>query len=78
MKIIVLGLGHLGTVAAGGLASAGHDVTGLDADHRKIEGLRSGGVSIYEPGLQDCLASCVDRGNLRFSRLDEFTGPSVR
>ena len=75
MKIIVLGLGHLGTVAAGGLASAGHDVTGLDADHRKIEELRSGMVSIYEPGLQDCLASCVDRGNLRFSRLDEFTGP---
>ena len=75
MRITVLGLGHLGTVAAGGLASAGHDVTGLDNDHRKIEELKSGRVSIYEPGLQECLASCVDRGNLRFSRSDEYTGP---
>ena len=75
MKITVLGLGHLGTVAAGGLATAGHDVTGLDNDHRKIEELNSGRVSIYEPGLQECLASCVDRGNLRFSRSDEFSGP---
>ena len=74
MRITVLGLGHLGTVAAGGLAAAGHDVTGLDNDCRKIEELRSGRISIYEPGLQECLASCVDRGNLRFSALDEFRG----
>ena len=75
MKITVLGLGHLGAVAAGGLASAGHDVTGLDTDHRKVEELRSGRISIYEPGLQECLVSCIDSGNLRFSNLDDFTGP---
>ena len=75
MKITVLGLGHLGTVVAGGLAEAGHDVTGLDTDRRKVQELRSGQVSIYEPELPECLASAVDRGNLRFSPLDEFSGP---
>ena len=75
MNITVVGLGHLGTVAAGGLAAAGHDVTGLDIDERKVRALQSGRAPMYEPGLEDCLASGVDRGNLRFFRLDEFAAP---
>ena len=66
MKITVIGLGHLGMVAAGGLAAAGHDVTGLDIDERRVQALRAGQVSVYEPGLQECVATAVDRGNLRF------------
>ena len=75
MNITVVGLGHLGTVAAGGLAAAGREVTGLDIDERKVAALRAGRAPIYEPGLEECLASGVDRGNLRFFRLDEFTAP---
>ena len=74
MKITVVGLGHLGTVAAGGLAAAGHDVTGLDIDERNVQALRAGEMSIYEPGLPECVDSAVDRGNLRFFRVDEFAG----
>ena len=41
MKITVVGLGHLGTMAASGLAMAGHEVTGIDVADRTIERLRS-------------------------------------
>ena len=73
MKIKVIGLGYLGTVAAGGLAAAGHDVTGLDIDARRVQALRAGQVPVYEPGLQECVATAVDRGNLRFLHSDEST-----
>ena len=75
MKITVFGLGHLGTVAAGGLAAVGHDVTGLDIDEHKVQALRANRMHIYEPELRECVSSGVDSGNLRFCRMDEFTGP---
>ena len=74
MKITVVGLGHLGTVAAGGLATAGHDVTGLDIDEWRIQSLKEGQMPFYEPGLQECVVSAVDRGNLRFWHSGEFSG----
>ena len=73
MKITVVGLGHLGTVAAGGLATAGHDVTGLDVDESRIQTLNGGQIPFYEPGLQECVVSAVDRGNLRFFNSGEFS-----
>ena len=74
MKITVIGLGHMGLVAAGGLAAAGHDVTGLDIDEGRVQALRSGRIHLYEPGLRDCVAAAVNRGNLRFLQSDEFSG----
>ena len=75
MKITVVGLGHLGVVAAGGLAMAGHEVTGVDIDDRSVRKLRSGDAPFYEPGLEEWVAAGIDRGNLRFFHLDEFSGP---
>ena len=75
MKITVVGLGHLGTVAAGALAAAGHQVSALDIDDGKVRELRSGRLHIHEPGLQECVSSALDRGNLRFSQIDEFSDP---
>ena len=74
MRITVVGLGHLGTVAASGLALAGHQVTGVDIDDRRIEKLKAGMAPAYEPGLQDWMAAAVDGGNLDFHRPDEFAG----
>ena len=36
MMTTVIGLGHVGTVAAAGLASAGHDVLGVDVDRQRV------------------------------------------
>ena len=74
MKITVIGLGRLGAVAAGGLATAGHEVTGLDVDERRVKALTDGRIPFYEPGLEECLTVAVDRGNLRFQRTSDFSG----
>ena len=74
LKITVIGLGRLGTVAAAGLASAGHQVIGLDVDEQRVRALRKGRLPFYEPGLEECLISGVDRGNLRFIQNEEYAG----
>lgn len=67
MKVCVQGLWHLGSVTAACLASVGHDVVGLDADQKTIDGLNQGKAPLFEPGLDDLLQSGVDKGSLRFT-----------
>jgi UDPglucose 6-dehydrogenase len=67
LKICVLGLWHLGTVTAGCLAAAGHDVIGLDFDSRTIEGLQEGLPPVSEPGLQEQLKNGIKKGRLSFT-----------
>ena len=74
MNITVIGLGRLGAVAAGELATAGHEVTGLDVDERRVKALTDGRIPFYEPGLEECLTVAVDRGNLRFLWTSDFSG----
>ena len=74
MEITVIGLGHLGIVAAGGLAKQGHQVTGLDIDYRRVDQLRKGAVPIYEPGLDEWISAGANGGSLRFLHLEEFNG----
>ena len=52
MKITVVGLGYVGTVAAAGLCEAGHEVVGIDVDRRRVEALAAGRVPMFEPGLE--------------------------
>ena len=42
MKISVIGLGYVGSVAAAGLSAAGHDVLGIDIDREKVKAYASG------------------------------------
>jgi UDPglucose 6-dehydrogenase len=71
-KICVQGLWHLGSVTAAGLASVGHDVTGLDFDTDVVAGLRAGKPPIFEPGLNDLVEKELASGRLRFTAaLDE-------
>lgn len=55
MIVCVQGLWHLGTVTAACLASAGHQVIGLDFDAATISKLREGRAPIAEPGLDELL-----------------------
>jgi UDPglucose 6-dehydrogenase len=67
MKITVIGSGYVGLVSGACLAELGNDVLCLDVDPRKIAILNSGGVPIYEPGLEDVIKSNVAAGRLRFT-----------
>ena len=72
MKITVVGLGYVGTVAAAGLSEAGHHVVGIDIDPHRVETLAAGRVPIYEPGLQPKIARGLRDGSLRFLHRDHF------
>ena len=64
MKIAIFGLGYVGSVSAGCLAAAGHDVIGVDVEPQKLELLRSGKSPVTEPDLDELLAAGVATGTL--------------
>lgn len=67
MKITIIGSGYVGLVSGACFADLGNDVVCLDVDAKKIALLRGGGIPIYEPGLQQLVASNVAAGRLRFT-----------
>jgi UDPglucose 6-dehydrogenase len=67
MKICVLGLWHLGSVTAAGMAALGHRVIGLDFDEARVADLNKGIAPIFEPGLEELIKRGLTSGNLRFS-----------
>ena len=71
MKVTVIGLGPVGTVAAVSLAVSGHDVLATDVDPGKIRSLSAGIYEGHEPGLAARLKAALTAGNIRFRRCDE-------
>ena len=67
MQICVVGTGYVGLVVGVCMADLGFSVTCADRDADKVALLRSGGVPIYEPGLQPILARGAREGRLRFT-----------
>ncbi len=53
MKLGVIGLGHVGLVAAACFAELGHQVFGTDNNYEKMRSLRGGGLPIYERSLPE-------------------------
>lgn len=64
MKIAILGLGYVGCTAAGCIASQGHHVLGIDVSAAKVETLNAGRSPVYEPGLDDLIATARTEGRL--------------
>ena len=75
MRITVMGLGYLGSVAAAALASAGHEVLGVDVDASRVKALSRGDLQIYEPGLSDLMDEACRGKRLRFKTPDEVNEP---
>lgn len=67
MNIVMIGTGYVGLVTGTCLAESGNDVTCVDIDQAKIDGLRRGEIPIYEPGLSELVQYNVRSGRLRFT-----------
>ncbi|HTR45790.1 MAG TPA: UDP-glucose/GDP-mannose dehydrogenase family protein [Verrucomicrobiae bacterium] len=66
MRISVIGTGYVGLVTGACLAEIGHQVVCTDNDAEKIRILESGGIPIYEPGLEDVIPKARKDGRLSF------------
>ena len=67
MRIAMIGAGYVGLVSGACFAEFGVDVTVMDVDPAKIEGLRAGIMPIYEPGLDKLVAENARDGRLTFT-----------
>ena len=67
MKLTIIGTGYVGLVTGTCFAEVGHQVICVDKDADKVKLLQSGGMPIYEPGLEDLVKRNVAAGRLRFT-----------
>ncbi len=65
MKISVLGIGYVGTVACGCLAKFGHDVIGVDISEHKVGMLAKGQSPIVEAEIDQLIAEGASSGRLK-------------
>ena len=65
MRISILGVGYVGAVAAGCLASQGHNVIAVDVRRSKVDALNAGRSPIVETDLEALIADAVAKRTLR-------------
>src|SRR5436305_1426608 len=67
MRIAMIGTGYVGLVSGACFADFGHEVVCVDKDGAKIDGLNSGRMPIWEPGLEALVKANAERGRLAFT-----------
>lgn len=67
MKIAVVGTGYVGLVTGTCFSETGNTVTCIDIDQRKVQSLKAGKMTIYEPGLDVLFERNVKQGRLFFT-----------
>ena len=72
MRVVVVGLGYVGSVCSACLASRGHTVSGVDTSAFKVGCIEAGRSPIVETGLEPLIAEARAAGRLRATtRIDE-------
>ncbi|HEY0651805.1 MAG TPA: UDP-glucose/GDP-mannose dehydrogenase family protein [Chryseosolibacter sp.] len=67
MKIAVVGTGYVGLVTGTCFAETGNTVTCIDIDQKKVAKLKSGTITIYEPGLEQLFERNIKQERLFFT-----------
>lgn len=67
MRVAMIGAGYVGLVSGTCFADFGHSVICVDTDAAKIDNLHAGKLPIYEPGLEQLVATNVRQGRLGFT-----------
>jgi GDP-mannose 6-dehydrogenase len=65
LKISIFGLGYVGAVSAGCLATDGHEVIGVDPNQTKVDLINAGTTPIIEKDIGEMIATTVKSGHLR-------------
>jgi GDP-mannose 6-dehydrogenase len=65
MDISIFGLGYVGIVSAGCLASDGNNVIGVDSNRTKVNLINQSASPIIEKDIGAMISSCVAQGRLR-------------
>ena len=64
MRVVVVGLGYVGSVCSACLAKHGHHVVGVDSNPYKVECFRRGESPIVEKDLPELMAAARAAGRL--------------
>jgi GDP-mannose 6-dehydrogenase len=64
MRVVVVGLGYVGSVCSACLASRGHTVVGVDTSDFKVDSIARGHSPIVETGLAPLIAETAAAGRL--------------
>jgi UDPglucose 6-dehydrogenase len=67
MNIAVIGTGYVGLVSGTCFAETGNRVFCVDIDQRKVDKLKAGQITIYEPGLEVLFKRNLKEGRLQFT-----------
>ena len=67
MRIAMIGTGYVGLVSGACFSEFGTDVVCVDKDATKIAKVQAGEMPIFEPGLDELVASNVKAGRLSFT-----------
>ena len=67
MRVTMIGAGYVGLVSGACFSEFGVHVTCVDTDEDKIERLKDGKIPIFEPGLDQLVASNMEDGRLSFT-----------
>jgi len=66
MRIAMIGTGYVGLVSGACLSEFGHSVVCVDKEAQKVVALRAGTIPIYEPRLDEVVATNSKAGRLTF------------